>query len=469
MRYHFIGICGAGMSAVAKLLIEQGHTVTGSDEGFYPPVSDYLQQHSIPCIQGHNEKNIPTDVDYVVIGKHAKLTPEENSEVAAAFSSGKTILSFPQVLEKITNNKERFVVAGSYGKSTCTSLVSWCLTSNDIDAGYFIGAVPITPTTNAHNGKGKEFVLEGDEYPSSNWDTTSKFLFYHPQHTLITALSHDHVNVFPTHEDYLTPFKKLIEETSASGKLVLCHDDETVQKLLPTISREIVTYGIETPSQYMATDIVYGNETTFTLTCNNEEIIKLNTSLLGKHNVENIVGVAALLLETKKITPVQLQQSIKTFKGIIRRLDKKSEKTIIPIYEGFGSSFDKATSAIDAIKLHFPDKKLCIIFEPHTFSWRNRNALHWYDTVFNQASSVYVYKPPLHGSASHDQLTHEEIIARIQKANISAKPFSSQEEGLSLVSEEITKESSILILSSGSMDGFIPHLVQYLEKTFPNH
>lgn len=466
MKYHFIGICGAGMSAVAKLLVDKGESVTGSDEGFYPPISDYLVENKIPCTTPFSPNNIPEDVDYIVIGKHAKLIPEENEEVKAAFEKGVPILSFPQVLDTLTKEKENIVAVGSYGKSTSTSLLSWCMEINHKDPSYFIGALPLTPHTNARIGEGIDFILEGDEYPSSNWDTTSKFLFLHPKHLLVTALAHDHVNVFPTHEDYLKPFMKLIHELK-DGKLVMCLDDDTVREKIKEITREVITYGLSNDAYYRAEKIEYGLVSSFDLMCGDRFITRLTTSLLGKHNIQNIVGVGALLLETGKLTVEELGHGIASFKGIVRRLDRKSEKTTVPVYEGFGSSVDKARSAIEAIRLHFPSRRLIAVFEPHTFSWRNRAALHWYDTVFAGVDHVFIYKPPEHGSATHDQLTLDEIVDRVRISGITVTPFENTATGLIELITQTEDKDVILILSSGGMDGFIPQTVAALEEKFP--
>jgi UDP-N-acetylmuramate: L-alanyl-gamma-D-glutamyl-meso-diaminopimelate ligase len=467
MKYHFIGISGAGMSAVAKLLIEKGEEVTGSDEGFYPPISDYLVENKIPCTTPFSLNNIPKDVDFIVIGKHAKLTPEENEEVRAAFDSGKKIVSFPQVLDLLTLDKENTVIVGSYGKSTCTSLLAWCMEINHKDPSYFIGALPLTPHTNARIGNGPDFILEGDEYPSSNWDVTSKFLFLHPENLLVTALAHDHINVFPTHGDYLTPFIKLIKALPENGKLVMCLDDNTVQEQLKDVEHAVITYGFNAQALYRAEKIEYGLVSSFDLMREKAFIARITTSLLGKHNIQNIVGVSALLLETSKLTVEELVHGIASFKGIVRRLDRKSEKTSIPVYEGFGSSVDKARSAIEAIKLHFKDKRLVVVFEPHTFSWRNRATLHWYDGVFVGADRVFMYKPPEHGSDTHDQLTLEEITKRVQGAGISVTPFENTATGLIELINQTKQDDVILILSSGGMGGFIPQTLLALEEKFP--
>lgn len=467
MRFHFIGICGAGMSAVAKLLLEKGHVVTGSDEGFYPPISDYLTANNIPCLTPFSAQNIPADADYIVIGKHAKLVPEENEEVRAAFSSGKKIVSFPEVIAMLILDKESIVVAGSFGKSTCTSLLAWCLAQSNIDASYFIGAIPLTPTTNAHLGKDKQFIIEGDEYPSSNWDATSKFLHYRPHDVLLTALAHDHVNVFKTHEEYIAPFISLIKELPEDGVCIVCIDDATIAEKLSTFPKKCITYGLHGNAMWQAKNITYGSETSFDLYKEDVLVTSLTTTLLGAHNVQNIIGAAAMLLEKKMVEKENLAQTIASFKGIVRRLDKKSEKTIIPIYEGFGSSFDKARSAIEAIELHFKNRPLTIIFEPHTFSWRNRQALHWYDTVFKGAHRVFIYKPPEHGKGTHEQLTLEEIKNRVEKTGIETHSFETVSEGVPLITSSLSKSDVILVLSSGGMDGLLDKLVMSVETSYP--
>ncbi len=467
MKYHFIGICGAGMSAVAKLLVDKGETVTGSDEGFYPPISDYLVENKIPCATPFSPANIPDDVDYIVIGKHAKLVPEENDEVRVAFEKGVPVLSFPQVLNKLTQEKENTVVVGSYGKSTCTALLSWCLETSHKDPSYFIGALPLTPHSNARIGNGKEFILEGDEYPSSNWDMTSKFLFLNPKNLLVTALAHDHINIFQTHADYLQPFIKLIGQLPTEGTLVMCIDDDTIQTTLPTINHDVITYGLTSSALYRAEKIEFGLVSSFDLMRRDMRITTLTTSLLGKHNIQNIVGVSALLLETKKITKEELMHGISSFKGIVRRLDRKSEKTTIPVYEGFGSSFDKARSAIEAIKLHFPHRRLVAVFEPHTFSWRNRAAIHWYDSAFQDIDHVFMYKPPEHGNATHDQLTLDEIAEKVRTSGIQVTSFENIAIGLTELINQTEESDVILILSSGGMDGLIPKIIYALEEKFP--
>ena len=470
-KAHFIGVCGVGMSATAKLLGDCGWDVSGSDSGFYPPGSELVKRYGITFFEGYRKENIPDDVDLIVIGKNAKLVPDENEEVQAAIGTGVRAQSFPEVLAELTEGKESLVVAGSYGKSTCTALLAWCLMQAGKDPSYFLGAIPVdTRVDSARLGSGATFVLEGDEYPSSNWDATSKFLYYHPRDILLTSASHDHVNVFPTHDEYLLPFKKLLSRIPDNGLLVACADEESARALARGHSGKHVLYGLEHPDALWSTRHArYGMPTTFDLTRNGEVVARLETTLLGKHNAQNIVGVSAMLLEKGLVTPDELAAGIKTFRGIRRRLDLLTEKSTVPVYEGFGSSYAKARAALVALMLHYPTKRLVTIFEPHTFSWRNRGALPWYNDVFKESGLVLIYKPETQGAKTHTQLSQEEIIERVRKSGIDARAIHGEQDGLTILEKELTKNDVVLLLTSGNLGSLTQSIPRLVEQQFPIH
>jgi UDP-N-acetylmuramate: L-alanyl-gamma-D-glutamyl-meso-diaminopimelate ligase len=463
-RAHFIGIGGVGMSATAKLLKDTGVEVTGSDEAVYPPVSAFLEGASLPYKTPYAAENIPADADLIVIGKNARLVPETNEEVASALASGKKIMSFPEVLGELSVGQQSVVVAGSYGKSTTTALLSHCLLEAGKDPSFFIGAVPYTPYTSSAIGKGELFVFEGDEYPASNTDRRSKFLLLRPAHVLITPLAHDHINIFPTIEEYMKPFAELVSILPQNGSLVVCAEGPLSLEFIRSLSRDPVTYGLS-EGEWQAKNIEWGEHTSFTLTRSGKEVARLQTSQLGAHNIQNIVGVGAFLLSNGIMTPEEFAQGVRTFAGIRRRLDRKSDKTLIPIYEGFGSSHEKLRSAIAAMKLHFPDRRLIVIFEPNTITWRSRAALAQYDTAFVDAGLTYVYNPPHDGKET--ELSLEEIVARINSAGIRAQGVATAEDTLAAIKNELTANDAILLSSSGAMGGLVESVPALAEKKFP--
>ncbi|MDB5224779.1 MAG: hypothetical protein JWO43_401 [Candidatus Adlerbacteria bacterium] len=463
-KAHFIGIGGVGMSAVAKLLQDSGWEVSGSDEAVYPPISTQLSSYGIAWSTPYQPSNIPEDVDLIVIGKNAKLVAESNEEVAAAYASGKPIKSFPDVLGDLSQEKETVVVAGSYGKSTSVALLAHCLEVAGGDPSYFIGAVPITPTTSARIGAGRLFVMEGDEYPASNTDSRSKFLLMQPAHTLVTPLAHDHFNIFPTTEDYLKPFYELTELLSENATLVVATSGTLSRVYLSTIKHPHVTYGIA-EGDYHADNIAWGEHTSFDIVHQGEKIVRVQTSQLGEHNVENIVGVAAFLFTRNLVTPEQFVTAVAGFKGVVRRMDRKSDQTRVPIFEGFGSSYEKAKSAIAAMRLHFPTRPLRIVFEPNTIGWRARASLVQYDDAFEGAAMAYVYNPPHDGKQT--ELSTEEIVERVVQGGTPAVAVHTPEEALDAIEKDLSSGDCILLLSSGPMGGLIESIPHLAEERFP--
>lgn len=469
-KVHFIGICGKGMSAVAALLKDAGYTVTGTEKACHPPVRDFLETHDMWTYKDYARAHIPEDAEYIVAGASASVDRTTNEEVDEAYVQNIPVKTFPQILAELSEDKKNIVVAGSYGKTTTTALVTWFLHHAGTDPSYFIGEVMNQLPSHGHLGTSDTFVLEGDEYPTdSKHDPRSKFLVFGAHDVLLTALDHDHVNVFPTHENFLQPFKKLLKQIPDSGLLVACTDNEHVRNMIITHTGMTSTYGLDQDHKpdWTAGNVLYGDTTTFDLIHKENHVISLETQLLGVHNIQNIVGAAAMVLEKKLITPEQLQNALKEFKSVPRRMERKTDRSIIPVYEGFGSSREKALSAIAAMRLHFPKRRLLVVFEPHTFSWRNREKLHWYDTVFTDVDHVLLYKPLELKTTSHDQVTHQEITDRVQKAGIDVTAITSGDEGLKLLETMLTPDDCILLLTSGPLDGMIQTVPELTERLFP--
>jgi UDP-N-acetylmuramate: L-alanyl-gamma-D-glutamyl-meso-diaminopimelate ligase len=465
-KAHFIGIAGKGMSATALLLRQMGVRITGSDEGFYPPVSDYLRNEKIPFASGYRKENIPDDADVIVIGKNAKLVPDSNEEVRAAMESGKPVKSFADLLHEMTSGTETIVAAGSYGKSTCTALLAWCLKSANKDPSYFIGEISNGFDTHAHRGQGKTFVLEGDEYPASNWDDRSKFLLYNAKNVLLTSATHDHINVFPTHADYLAPFRALLSSLPSDGLLVVSREPHA-RALAGGLRCPIVFYGLNDKAHWHAENVARGAETSFDLMRGDEKIVRLSTTMLGDHNIENMIGVSAVLQEKKLVSPAELNAGMRTFLGVKRRMELLSPASQVPVYEGFGSSYEKARSAIEATRLHFAGRRLIIVFEPHTFTWRNRAAIAAYDDVFAGASKIFIFEPASQGAGSHAQLSQDEIVARTRAAKFDAEAINDPNEALQRLGGMLRADDVVLLLTSGELGGLIREIPKLVEMKYP--
>jgi UDP-N-acetylmuramate: L-alanyl-gamma-D-glutamyl-meso-diaminopimelate ligase len=464
MRIHFTGIAGAGMSAVALMMRDAGHEVSGSDADAFPPLSTYVEGLGFPFFRSFAAENLPEGLDLLVLGASAKLGGDENPEVAEARRRGMRVTTFPELVGEATQGRANTVVAGSFGKSTCTALMAHVLRESGRDAGWMIGAIsPSLPET-GHWGAAAEMVLEGDEYIVGPADHRSKFVLYHPRDVVLTSLIHDHVNVFPTFADYEAPFRELLRLMPADGLLV-AREHPAIRAIGGEAAGRIVWYDTARCDGWWADEIVYGETTRFTLVSPAGRRLGLATTLLGEHNIENIVGVAAYLLERGLVTEPQLARAIASFAGIRRRLDRLTTRSAAPVIEGFGSSYEKARSAIEAMLLHYPERPLTVVFEPHAFSWRSRDALSWYDTVFAGAARVLMLPPPTHGAGSHNQSSHAEILARTAAAGVPVQGVTRADEAIGALST-LRGDEVVLLLSSGPLLGLPDSLPPVFDRLY---
>lgn len=464
MQIYCLGIAGAGVSALASMLISEGHSVSGSDEAAFPPVSTYLERIGAPFHNGFDAALLPAHIDQAIIGASAKLGGAENPELLALRERGIPCSNFPQFLAAHTQHRANLIVAGSFGKSTLTALIAYLLRATGRDPGWFIGAVPLDLDRTGHWGSDPEMILEGDEYVISEEDRRAKFLLYRARDILISSLTHDHFNMYPTFESYQRPFADLVAQLPAGGVLCCARGYPELARI--AAGREVVWYGLGDGPGWCARDIAIGERTRFTLTGPNGLALPLETELLGLHNIENLTGACAYLLTKALVSPQALQAAIPGFRGVARRLDKKTRASAAPIYEGFGSSLEKAQSAIEAIALHFPHRRRIVVFEPHAFSWRNREALAWYDQVFAKTSLVLILPPPAHGAASHAQLSQGEIVARVQGTGIAARAMADAGQVQAELARDMQASDVVLLLSSGPLDGLPASLPAWADGRF---
>lgn len=468
MKCYFLGIAGAGVSALASLMQSEGYEVSGSDEGVFAPVSTYLDSLGIKYNIGFDSKNVPADIDIAIIGTTAKIDPETNPELQEIIARNIPYYNFAEYLGFHTKTRNNLIVSGSFGKSSLTALITSILCNADKSPGWFLGAIAKDLPKTGNWGQDQEFIIEGDEYVVSLKDKRSKFELYNPKDILISSIVHDHVNMFPTMGDYESRFRLLIEKLPPDGFLIAANSYEPIHRLIRQSSKasQTIWYGLNKCNGYYCENIQIGEITSFDLITPNHGTIPLQTSQLGEHNIENIIGASAYLLSRDLVNIEQLQAGVRGFNGVTRRLDKKTQASKIPAYEGFGSSYEKARSAIEAIKLHFSTRKIIVIFEPHTFSWRNKETLYWYDSVFEGVSDVYMLAPPSHGATNHKQSSINEIIARAKNSCPNTYPVANATEVLDILKDTLKGDEVILLLSSGPLDGLAETLPQMLDNYF---
>ncbi|HVT75309.1 MAG TPA: Mur ligase family protein [Candidatus Paceibacterota bacterium] len=393
-KVHFIGICGVAMSAVATALWQKGYKVTGSDSGFFPPVSTNLSNLGIPYYPGfHPEKMIAPEnggaPDFVIVGNAVST---KNPELLYVQEHKIPFMSYPEAAGEHLIKKNSIVVAGTYGKTTSSALLAHILKHADMKPSYMIGGVTQDNSPAAAIDAGDWSVIEGDEYTTAKWDQRPKFAHYKPTHLLMTAVKWDHADVYPTEKSYFDAFKTLItsvpapKEDGTGGLIVACIDTETLPKLLASAKRSYVSYGKDEKADYryenvtgsrdgIAFDIVYHGKK-----------YNIKSPLLGGYNAENITGCFAMAREIG-IAPSDITDALASFRGIKRRLEKRYEH-IVAVIDDIAHSPEKTKSTLAILRSIYPGL-IVAVYEPNTGN-RTPQSKPLYKDAFKDADTVVI-------------------------------------------------------------------------------
>mgnify|MGYP003951475671 CR=1 FL=1 len=440
MKIHFIAIGGSAMHNLAIALHLKGEEVTGSDDEIFDPSNSRLLKYGLlPNAIGWDPSKITNDIDAVILGMHARI---DNPELIKAKDMGLKIYSYPEYIYERTKNKVRVVIGGSHGKTSITSMILHVLNSSGIDHDYMVGAqldgfecmVKLSETS-------KIAILEGDEYLSSPIDRRPKFHLYQPTIGLISGIAWDHINVFPTFENYVDQFRIFANKIDASGKLIYYSGDKEVIKIKNNINKGIDTCGYDTHDHEIENGITY--------LINGKE--KYPLQIFGRHNLQNLNG-ALLVCEQLGLSKEQFYLSIQSFKGASKRLElvKRTEGSVM--YKDFAHSPSKLKATTEALKEQYPDRNLVACMELHTFSSLNKSFLDQYKGTMNHADIGFVYFNP--ETIKHkrlNEITPEDVQFAFDSDNV--KVVTSSNELLSNLQLMNWEKSNLLMMSSGNFDG----------------
>lgn len=377
MRIHLIAIGGSAMHNLAIALKLNSHLVSGSDDEIYNPSKDRLEAHDLlPERAGWDPDRITTEIDAIILGMHAR---KDNPELNRAVELGLPIYSYPEFLSQHSENKTRIVVTGSHGKTTTTAMIMHVLKCKKIDFDYLVGA-QITGFQNmVRLSNAPLIVIEGDEYLSSPLDRRPKMLHYKPHLAVITGIAWDHINVFPTFENYLLQFDLFLDTIVEGGKLFYYANDSNLAKI---VQRSTVNF---IPYQAYPANIENGK--TF-LRGKNGFCTELR--VFGSHNLQNLMA-AFLICSELGIGENEFLQAIASFEGASKRLQLLKQNDDSIIWLDFAHAPSKVKATIDAAKTQYPDRQLVACLELHTFSSLNRDFLANYAGSMEAADEVYIY------------------------------------------------------------------------------
>jgi UDP-N-acetylmuramate: L-alanyl-gamma-D-glutamyl-meso-diaminopimelate ligase len=261
MKVHLLGICGTGMSALAGLLKEKGHVVTGSDENFYPPISDILKKLKIPLFKGYKPENIPPDVDLVIVGN---VISRGNPEAEYILNKNISFMSMPEALYNFFIKKNiSIVIAGTHGKTTTTALVAWGLEVIGKKPSFILGGMAKNFGKNYQLGKKYYFIVEGDEYETSFFDKGPKFLHYFPRYLILNAIEYDHADIFSSRNEYLKAFEKLMNIIPQKGLIIYNAESPLAHKIVKKAFCETQSIGFSLRHTWQAKNITLKNNFTY--------------------------------------------------------------------------------------------------------------------------------------------------------------------------------------------------------------
>ncbi|MFH0866440.1 MAG: Mur ligase family protein [Bacteroidota bacterium] len=439
-KIHFIAIGGSAMHNLAIALHKKGYTVSGSDDEIFEPSKSRLAKYNLlPVKEGWDENLIGSSLDAVILGMHARA---DNPELLKAQQLGLKVFSYPEFLYEQSKNKLRIVIGGSHGKTTITSMILHVLNFHRIECDYMVGAqlegfdVMVKLTESA-----PYMILEGDEYLTSPIDRRPKFHVYMPDIALISGIAWDHINVFPTLENYIEQFRIFASMVSDDGSLIYCNEDEILKNLCENLETKIKKNPYSFPEYKISEGVtyVYSDTGIFPL------------KIFGRHNMLNLNG-ARLVCNKLGVDDDKFYDAMRLFRGASKRLELVEKNKHTHVYKDFAHSPSKLLATTQAVKEQFPERRLTACLELHTFSSLTSEFLKEYKGTMRYADTACVYFNPR--TIEHKKLppvTEEQVKQAFDRNDIIVYTDSNK-----LVDDLLKMDwhnKNLLLMSSGNFDG----------------
>ncbi len=439
-KLHFIAIGGAAMHNLAIALHHKGYLVTGSDDAIFEPSKSRLAKKGLlPQDEGWFPEKITPQIEAIILGMHAKA---DNPELVKAQELGIKIYSYPEFLLEQSKNKTRVVIGGSHGKTTITSMILHVMHYHNKEVDYMVGAQLEGFDTMVHLTEKNDFmVLEGDEYLTSPIDLRPKFHLYQPNIALISGIAWDHINVFPTFENYVAQFEIFINQITKGGILIYNEEDEVVKSLADKTENPIRKIAYKTP--------LYNVENGITLLNTPEGDMPIE--VFGAHNLGNLAG-AKWVCQCMGIDEADFYEAIASFKGASKRLEKIAESANTVIYKDFAHSPSKVAATTKAVKTQYPNRTLIACLELHTYSSLNANFLKEYQGSLDAADvAVVFYSPDAVKIKQLEEVTYNQIALSFQRKDliIYTNPAAFKD----FLMRQNLENSTLLLMSSGNYGG----------------
>jgi len=451
---HFIGIGGTGLSAIAKVLLEQGYTVSGSDLN-ESSLFESVQKAGGTVTLGHDAENI-AGADLII---RSSAIPGDNVEVQAAVKAQIPVLKRSEFLGRMMADKEVLAVAGSHGKTTTTSMLVWILSSLGLDPSFIVGGVVSNLDTNARSGAGNHFVIEADEYDYMFWGLN-------PDWSVITNVEHDHPDIFPTPRSFDEAFEGFVKNLKRDGTLVLCGEDQGALRLKDQLSagQRLVTYGLEgSVWDYCAEGLKVNPNagTDFVIKCKRdgqESSVPVSLQVPGKHNILNAVA-AFVVADGLGLDRMEISRVLSKFQGSERRFDIRGEYQGVLIVDDYAHHPTEIKKTLQAARDAYPSRRIWAVWQPHTYS-RTTTLFGGFCAAFRKADRVVVLDVFPARENKPEDFKISDLVAAIQHDSVQHIP--GIKEAVELLKTELQPADLLLVFTAGDAIEINNHIEKYL-------
>jgi|TARA_B110000971_G_scaffold210890_1_gene238586 UDP-N-acetylmuramate: L-alanyl-gamma-D-glutamyl-meso-diaminopimelate ligase len=440
MNIHFIAIGGSAMHNLAIALHQKGYQVSGSDDTIHNPSKSRLEKYGLlPNEFGWFPERITSNLDAIILGMHAKI---DNVELLKAQELGLKIYSYPEFLYEQSKDKTRVVIGGSHGKTTITSMILHVLNYHEKEVDYMVGAQLEGFETMVHLTEENDFiVLEGDEYLSSPIDMRPKFHLYKPNIALLSGIAWDHINVFPTFENYTDQFRIFTDAMIPGGSMVYNEEDAVVKEVVEASVNQIKKYAYSTPNHFIEDGVTYLETTEG----------DLPLEIFGKHNLQNLAG-AKWICQHMGIDEDDFYEAIESFSGASKRLEKIAENTGTVIFKDFAHSPSKVAATTQAVKAQYKNRTVLACLELHTYSSLNAAFLEEYKGALDAADKAVVfYSPHAVKIKQLEEVTAAQIASAFERDGLII--YTNPQEFKDFLFNQNLENTALLLMSSGDYGG----------------
>jgi len=463
VKVHLSGIAGTAMASLAGLLREHGHELTGSDQDVYPPMSTQLEALGIPVRSPYAADNVPAGADLVVIGN---ALSRGNPEVEVVLDRKQRMSSMPALLaEEFLRGRTSLVVAGTHGKTTTTSLLSYILHQAGRDPSFLIGGVPVDFERSYRLGAGAHFVVEGDEYDTAFFDKRPKFVHYMPDVAVIGNVEYDHADIYPDLASVQRAFVHLMNLIPRRGLLVAGLETPALRDILPRAQSPVETFGLGEGADWRAVDIrPAADGWRFRLLRRGADLGEFRLAVPGEHNLRNALAALAAA-NAAGVGPEAARPALAGFGGVKRRLEVRGRGRGVTVYDDFAHHPTAVRETLRALRsLLAPGAgRLVAVFEPRSYTSRTRVFQEEFARSFQEADRVIVAAAHLPGKVpERDRISEVELVRAISELGRDARFVAGVDDIVSLLAAELREGDRVVVLSNGGFGGIHDKLLRAL-------